>query len=144
MVELSHARVLGLGVAVAVFTAVGCGSSKSQSCVGSSSPLCTGSGRCIAFAACATESDISGAFATVEDGDTLAFAAGTYEFDNELALGTANDVTVIGPGSAQTTLDFHAPAGGRGRDLRAVGATTSPSRGSRSSTRPATASRRSR
>jgi parallel beta-helix repeat protein len=90
-----------------VVAVAGCGSSsKSQSCVGSSSPLCTGSGRCVAFAACATESDISSAFATVEDGDTLAFSAATYSFTNELDLGAANGVTVIGPGSGQTTLDF--------------------------------------
>lgn len=99
--------VLALGAVVVVVSAGAC-SSKSQSCVGSSSPLCTGSGRCIAFAACASESDISTAFATVQDGDTLAFSAATYEFDNQLALGTADNVTVIGPGSGQTTLDFHA------------------------------------
>ncbi len=92
--------------AVVLFAACG-GSSKSASCVGDSSPLCTGSGRCIALAACATESDVSSAFATVEDNDTIAFAEGTYEFDNELDLGMANGVTVIGPGSLQVTLDFH-------------------------------------
>jgi len=94
--------------ASAVLLAVACGgSSSSSSCVGTSSPLCTGSGRCVALAACASESDVSTAFATAEDGDTIAFAAGTYEFDNELALGTANGVTVIGPASGQVTLDFH-------------------------------------
>jgi hypothetical protein len=36
-----------------------------------------------------SESDIAGAFASVKDGDTLAFAAGTYAFDNQLALGAA-------------------------------------------------------
>ena len=96
-----------MGVCIVV-SAVACGGSSPQNCVGSSSPLCTGSGRCIALAACATESDISTAFATVEDDDTIAFAAATYEFDNQLALGMANGVTVIGPGSGQTTLDFHA------------------------------------
>jgi parallel beta-helix repeat protein len=102
--------VLALGAAAVVaVVAGGCGSS-SHDCVGTSSPLCTGSGRCIAFAACASESDISTAFADVEDGDTLAFSAATYEFDNQLALGTADNVTVIGPGSGQTTLDFHAQA----------------------------------
>ena len=50
---------------------------------------------------------MSSAFATAQDNDTIAFAAGTYEFNNELALGTANGVTVIGPGSGQVTLDFH-------------------------------------
>jgi parallel beta-helix repeat protein len=94
-------------VLVLVAGGVACGSSSSStSCVGSSSPLCTGSGRCVALAACATESDVSTAFATVQDGDTIAFAAGTYTFTNQLALGTANGVTVIGPGQSQTTLDF--------------------------------------
>jgi parallel beta-helix repeat protein len=94
------------GVAVVSVVSACGGSSKSQGCVGSSSSLCTGSGRCVAFASCATESDISTAFATVEDGDTLAFSAGSYKFSNELDLGTANGVTIIGPGSGQTTLDF--------------------------------------
>ncbi|HEY1694126.1 MAG TPA: parallel beta-helix domain-containing protein [Polyangiaceae bacterium] len=94
--------------AVGALLLAACSSSpKSQSCVGSSSPLCTGSGRCVAFASCASESDIAGAFATAQDGDTLAFAAGTYEFTNELDLGTANGVTIVGPGSGQATLDFH-------------------------------------
>ncbi|HEY8091943.1 MAG TPA: hypothetical protein VIF09_28975, partial [Polyangiaceae bacterium] len=70
-----------LAVCAIVVVGGGC-SSSSKSCVGSSSPLCTGSDRCVAFAACATETDISGAFATAQDGDTLAFSAGTYEFTN--------------------------------------------------------------
>ena len=74
--------------------------------MGSSSPLCTGTGRCVALAACASESDVSTAFATAKDGDTIAFAAGTYAFTNQLALGAANGVTISGPGQAQTTLDF--------------------------------------
>ena len=99
--------------ASAVLLVAACSSSKSSaSCVGTSSPLCTGSGRCIALAACATESDVSSAFATVEDNDTIAFAAATYEFNNQLALGTANGVTVIGPGSGRTTLDFHGQQAG--------------------------------
>ncbi|HEY3816829.1 MAG TPA: parallel beta-helix domain-containing protein [Polyangiaceae bacterium] len=99
------ACVVGLFGVVALAGA--CSSSPSPaSCVGTSSPLCAGSGRCIALAACASESDVSTAFATAEDNDTIAFAAGTYAFDNELALGMANGVTVIGPGSGQVTLDF--------------------------------------
>jgi parallel beta-helix repeat protein len=49
---------------------------------------------------------VAAAFATAQDGDTIAFAAGTYTFTNQLALGTANGVTVIGAGQSQTTLDF--------------------------------------
>jgi parallel beta-helix repeat protein len=74
--------------------------------IGSSSPLCTGTGRCVAIPAGAAESDISGAFATVKDGDTIAFAAGMYSFDNQLALGMANNVTIVGAGIGQTNLDF--------------------------------------
>ena len=75
--------------------------------ISSSSPLCKGSGRCVAIAANASETQIAGAFAEVKDNDTLAFAAGTYEFDNQLALGNANGVTVIGAGQGKTILDFH-------------------------------------
>jgi parallel beta-helix repeat protein len=42
----------------------------------------------------------------VKDGDTIVFDAGTYHFENQLALGTANDVTVIGAGMGQSILDF--------------------------------------
>ncbi|HEX3344837.1 MAG TPA: parallel beta-helix domain-containing protein, partial [Polyangiaceae bacterium] len=98
--------VLCFGACAVVLVGACSSSSGAGSCVGSSSPLCTGNGRCIALAACASESDFSTAFALAEDDDTIAIAAGTYAFDNELALGTANGVTVIGPGSGQVTLDF--------------------------------------
>ncbi|HEX3772351.1 MAG TPA: parallel beta-helix domain-containing protein [Polyangiaceae bacterium] len=84
--------------------AVGGCSSSSSSPAGNAQ--CTGSGRCVTIAAGESESDISAAFASVKDGDTLAFAAGTFTFDNQLALGTANDVTVIGAGMGKTILDF--------------------------------------
>jgi parallel beta-helix repeat protein len=80
--------------------------------ISSSSPLCRGSGRCVAISAQAPETQISGAFAQVKDGDTLAFAAGTYEFNNQLALGTANNVTIIGAGEGKTILDFHGQKAG--------------------------------
>ena len=89
-----------------------CSGSSSQSCVGTSSPLCTGTGRCIAIESCAKESDIANAFASDQDGDTIAFAPGTYEFTNELALGDGNGVTVVGPGASQVTLDFHGQQAG--------------------------------
>jgi parallel beta-helix repeat protein len=54
-----------------------------------------------------SEADIASDFATVQDNDQLAFAPGTYEFNNQLALGTANGVIVIGSGMGQTILDFH-------------------------------------
>jgi hypothetical protein len=61
----------------------------------------------VAISARATETEISGAFAQVKDGYTLALAAGTYQFSNQLALGTANNVTVVGAGEGKTILDFH-------------------------------------
>jgi len=97
--------------AVATVLGGACGGS-SSACIGSSSPLCTGSGRCVAIASCAKESDIANALASDADGDTVAFAAGTYEFNNQLALGTGNGVTVIGAGADQTTLDFHGQQAG--------------------------------
>jgi len=92
--------------------ATGCSSSSpsapaTASPIGSSSPLCKGAGRCVSIAANAPETAIAGAFAGVKDGDTLAFAPGTYEFDNQLALGAANGVTILGAGQGKTILDFH-------------------------------------
>jgi parallel beta-helix repeat protein len=70
------------------------------------SALCTGKGRCVAITSAAKETDISAAFASTMAGDTIAFGPGTYTFRNQLALGTANGVTVIGSGEGQTILDF--------------------------------------
>ncbi|HEY8041049.1 MAG TPA: parallel beta-helix domain-containing protein [Polyangiaceae bacterium] len=98
--------------ACAVVLGVACHSSSSSHAIGSSSPLCTGSGRCLAISPGVSEADIAGAFATTQDGDTIAFAAGTYEFTNQLALGTGNGVSVVGAGPDQTTLDFHGQAAG--------------------------------
>jgi parallel beta-helix repeat protein len=56
------------------------------------------------------ETDVSADFATVGTGDTIVFQPGTYEFDMQLALGMADDVTVVGAGMGQTVLDFHAQA----------------------------------
>jgi len=100
--------VLGLLGGVAVL-APACSSSSggsSQTGIGSSSPLCTGSGRCIAISPSASETNIDGALAQVQNGDTIAFAAGTYHFQNQFALGMANDVTVIGAGQGKTIFDF--------------------------------------
>ncbi len=89
---------LSTGLFVGALGIVGSGCSSSSTGVGpaapaspisSSSPLCKGSGRCVAIAANASETQIAGAFAQVKDNDTLAFAAGTYEFNYQLALGTA-------------------------------------------------------
>ncbi len=66
----------------------------------------------MAIAPTAKESDIDGAFATAKSGDTIALAAGTYHLQNQLALGAANDVTVIGAGMGKTILDFKGQVAG--------------------------------
>ncbi len=99
---------------LAALSVPACSSSSSPS-ASSSSPLCpsSGKGRCIAIAAGTSENDISAAFASTQDGDTIAFAPGTFSFQRELDLGTGNGVTVIGSGQGQTVLDFaHQIAGG--------------------------------
>lgn len=105
--------IAALAVACSSSTSSGPAPAASSSpTISSSSPLCTGSGRCVAISARTAETDISGAFAQVKDGDTLAFAAGTYEFNDQLSLGTANNVTIIGAGEGKTIFDFHGQKGG--------------------------------
>jgi parallel beta-helix repeat protein len=90
-----------------VGSAAGSAACKSSSSGGTaSSPLCTGTGRCIVFSPGESESSIEAAFAEVKDGDTLVFDAGTYSFVNQLGLGTANNVSVVGAGPGKTILDF--------------------------------------
>jgi parallel beta-helix repeat protein len=57
-----------------------------------------------------SETDISADFASVGTGDTIVFQPGTYEFNMQLVLGMADDVTVVGAGMGQTILDFHKQA----------------------------------
>ena len=57
------------------------------------------------FTPASSESDISAAFASVKNGDVISFAAGTYKLNNQLALGSANNVTIEGAGP-QTIFDF--------------------------------------
>src|SRR5258708_6393333 len=101
-----------LGGAFAGLFILGAPACGSSSIAPASNPLCKGTGRCIAISAKTKESDIAAAFATVRDGDTIVFAAGTYAFTNQLALGTANGVSVVGAGLAQTILDFHGQVAG--------------------------------
>lgn len=109
---MRYVVLLGIASSCVVLLAVapGCSSSSggggAPNGIGSSSPLCTGSGKCIAITPQASETDIDGAVATLQNGDTVAFAAGKYEFQNELALGMANDVTIVGAGQGKTILDF--------------------------------------
>jgi parallel beta-helix repeat protein len=100
-------QVRFVSVAVLVGTiGLGCSSSSGGSASSSGSTLCTGTGRCVAIQLTESETNISAAFSSVQDGDTIAFAPGTYHFRNQLALGKASNVTVIGSGMGQTILDF--------------------------------------
>jgi parallel beta-helix repeat protein len=101
--------------------ATSCSSSSSSSSGSASSSLCPAtSKRCIAFGASATESDVSSAFASTQQGDTLAFGPGTYKFKKELTLGSASDVTVVGAGQGQTILDFGGQVAGGENGLYAA------------------------
>jgi parallel beta-helix repeat protein len=82
----------------------------------SANPLCPDAGRCVTIASGAAESDIAAAFASVQNGDAIVFAPGTYSFTNQLALGTADNVSILGSGSDQTTLDFQGQKPGTGDD----------------------------
>lgn len=75
----------------------------SKSSPGGSSSCADGAAYC--FTPASAESAISAAFASVKDGDVISFAAGTYTFNNQLALGSASNVTIVGAGPT-TVLDF--------------------------------------
>jgi len=62
--------------------------------------------KCVAFTSSSKETDIAGAIATAKDGTCFDFAAGTYKFNNQLAFGTGNDITVTGAGIGKTIFDF--------------------------------------
>ena len=69
--------------------------------------------KCQSFSPSSGESAIAGAIATTKDGDCIDFAAGTYKFDNQLAFGTGNGVTVSGAGIGKTVkhaIDFYVPS----------------------------------
>src|SRR6185437_11700127 len=104
MPHFSRAPV-GLLLLSSVAGVVACSSSSSSgppAPISSSSPLCTGTGRCVAISASATEAEVDGAFATAKSGDTIALAAGTYTFKNQLALANADNVTIVGAGQGMT------------------------------------------
>jgi parallel beta-helix repeat protein len=75
-------------------------------------PLCPDAGRCVTIPAGAHETDIAAAFASAQRGDTIVFAPGTYSFTNQLALGAADNVSIVGAGPDQTTLDFQGQKAG--------------------------------
>jgi parallel beta-helix repeat protein len=67
---------------------------------------------CASFTPASSEKDIAAAVSTAKDGACISFAAGTYKFNNQLAFGTGNDVTMSGAGIGQTILDFSGQLGG--------------------------------
>lgn len=102
-----------IAASVAMGVLVACSSSSSSSGSGacpSTSSLCTGKGKCIVVCPTTKETDISAAFAGVGTGDTIVFQPGTYAFNMQLALGTADGVTVVGAGMGKTILDFKGQA----------------------------------
>ncbi len=90
--------LLSLGVAIA-----GCG--------GGSGPCDGVSGKCVPFAANATEAEIQAAFATATGTTTFAFSAATYSFVNELSV-IQTGVTIKGAGMDKTILDFSTQTSG--------------------------------
>jgi parallel beta-helix repeat protein len=72
----------------------------------------TETSNCKSFTPSSTESEIAGAIATSADGECIEFAAGTYKFDNQLALGTGNGVTISGAGIEKTIFDFSGQVAG--------------------------------
>jgi len=97
-------------IALAAAALAGCGGSSSTSA------SCTGSS-CVALTTAMTEQEIQNQLATIADGTTVSFAAGTYHFQNALAF-NAKNLTIQGAGETQTILDFAAQtqsgAGGEG------------------------------
>lgn len=81
------------------------GTSATTSDAGSDAGKDSGS-KCVQFTPASKESDIAAAVATTKDGECIEFAAGTYHFDNQLAFGTGNDVTMSGAGLGKTIFDF--------------------------------------
>jgi parallel beta-helix repeat protein len=72
----------------------------------------TDASKCTSFTSSSKESDIAGAIATAKDGACFEFSAGTYKFNNELAFGTGNNITVSGAGIGKTIFDFSGQASG--------------------------------
>jgi parallel beta-helix repeat protein len=88
----------------------GCGGSSTTADAGKETGVSEGgttdAPKCVAFTSTSKESDIAGALATAKDGTCFDFAAGTYKFNNQLAFGTGNDITVTGAGIGKTIFDF--------------------------------------
>jgi parallel beta-helix repeat protein len=99
------------------FIAGACGAcSSASSAARPPNPLCPDAGRCIVFSPGAKEGDIAAAFASTQKGDSIVLAPGTYSFTNQLALGAADNVSIVGAGPDQTILDFHGQQAGTGEE----------------------------
>jgi parallel beta-helix repeat protein len=61
---------------------------------------------CTSFTPASSESDMSAAVANAADDSCVTFAAGTYKLNNQLVLGTGNNVTISGAGIGATVFDF--------------------------------------
>ncbi|HVP68341.1 MAG TPA: parallel beta-helix domain-containing protein [Anaeromyxobacteraceae bacterium] len=105
-------KLLASAVVASAVALQGCGSSSTTT-----SPCSSVSGTCTAIQPSMPEAQIQSALANLPDGSTVAFAAGTYHFQNALAF-NANNLTIQGAGDTQTILDFAAQtssgAGGEG------------------------------
>lgn len=81
---------------------------------GSSGPPCpTGVTQCVSIGAGASADSIEADFASLTDGQTVVFGAGTFLMTDTIII-AANNVTVIGAGSGKTIFDFSGEKGGDG------------------------------
>jgi parallel beta-helix repeat protein len=89
----------------------GCSSSSTTPAAPAPSPCDGIAGTCVGITAGMAESEIQAKLATIADHTTVAFAAGTFHFQNALAF-NANFLTLQGAGMTNTILDFGAQATG--------------------------------
>jgi len=90
---MTYTRFVVLGV-----LAAGCGGGDDDPCEGVS-------GACIGLAAGATQAEVQTALIEIQPGGTVAFGAGTFEFESDLSL-DVDGVTVKGAGRDATILSF--------------------------------------
>jgi parallel beta-helix repeat protein len=80
----------------------------------SSSPACpTGAPGCVSIGSGTSAAEIEKDFATLQDGATVVFGPGTFMMTDTITI-AANNVTVLGAGSAATIFDFSGEKGGDG------------------------------
>ncbi len=80
----------------------------------SSAPACpTDAPTCVSIGSGTSSADIQKQFATLKDGATVVFGAGTFMMTDTITIAASN-VTVLGAGSALTIFDFSGEKGGDG------------------------------